>query len=329
MKRLLFSLFRNLTGPSYYVRNVSFRIGRKFARHVYPDRSRLGAAGPTGPEGPTGPVGAQGPGGGLVAWGVTALPVAAGTYRVAPWNEDIVALAGAFAWSSGCPLVLSCLTVRHNVPGGAAEDITYTLFVNGVASGLSVTLAANATYATSITPNVPIGPADEVELRASHTGLTSSPDRIVVTAAAGSQIFGVDYQRVDSPDLFTTGAGIMSPQTFVTKPGASLTTPALTGTYRLRWELLITASTANVNSAARLFNVTDGVIVPSVPGFPVGVQRFEPSSSSDEVEDMSKSALVIFGGAPKTFEIEVRKFSGPTPGFIECALGVIEIWRVG
>ena len=310
---------------------MAFRIGRARAQHVYPEPRRPGAQGPQGPpgppgppgpEGPEGPAGQQGPGGGLVAWGVNALPVAAGTYRLAPWNEDIVALAGAFAWSSGCPLVLSCLTVRHNVPGGAAEDISYTLFVNGVASGLSVTLAANATYATSITPNVPIGPADEVELRASHTGLTSSPDRIVVTAAAGSQIFGLDYQRVDSDALFTTGAGMPAGLNFVLKPGATLTTPALTGTYRVAWELLVNSSSANVNTAARLHNVTDALDVG-------GVQTFEPSSSSAEIEDMVKSAPVLFTGAPKTFEIQITKLLGPNPGFVSCAFGVIEIWRIG
>lgn len=292
-------------------------------------RDKTGTAGrgtprvpPDAGGGGQGPAGPQGPGGGLVAWGSTTVPVAAGTYKLAPWNEDIVALAGAFAWSSGCPLVLACLTVRHNVPGAAAEDITYELFVNGVGTGLSVTLAANATYATTLLPNVPIGPADEVELRATHTGLTSSPTRIVVTATAGSQVFGVDYQRVDSNALFTTGAGMPAGLFFVLKPGATLTTPALTGTYRVAWELLVNASSANVNTAARLRNITDGVDVG-------GVQTFEPSSSSIEVEDMIKSAPVIFAGAPKTFEIQITKLAGPNPGFVSCAFGVIEVWRIG
>lgn len=283
-----------------------------------------GDGGGPGPPGPPGPAGPQGPGGGLVAWGVTSLPVAAGTYRVAPWNEDIVALAGQFAWSSGCPLVLACLTVRHNVLGAAAEPITYTLFINGIATGLSVVLNANAAYATTALPNVPVAPSDLVELRATHAGLTTSPQRIVVTATAGAGLFGVDYQRVDSPEVFTTGAGIPSPQPYVPKPGATLTTPALSGTYRVRWELLITGSTANVNAAAQLWNVTDGLVVPDLNG----IQRFEPSSSSFEVEDMSKTALIVFAGAPKTFEIRVRKFSGPNPGSIMCAHGVIELWRV-
>jgi hypothetical protein len=309
---------------------MSHIIGRRwFARETYPEPRTAagppgppGPPGPEGPEGPEGPAGAQGPGGGLVAWGSTTVPVASGTYQLAPWNEDIVAIAGQFAWSSGCPLVLACLTVRHNVPGAAAENITYELFINGVGTGLAVTLAANALYATMLLPNVPVGPADLVELRATHAGLTSSPQRIVVTATAGSSIFGLDYQRVDSPNHFTTGAGVPSPQPFVAKPGASLTTPALTGIYRIGWHALMSASSTNVEVGGRLFNVTDAV--------PVGsdLQIFAPSSSSNEHEDFNDASDILFVGASKTFEVQLRKFSGPTPASVTSNDAWIELWRV-
>lgn len=286
-------------------------FGRR-TRETYPRRLPPGSSGP------------QGPGGGLVSWGSASVPTGAGVYKLAPWNEDAIAQAGAFAWSSGCPLILACLAVRHNVLGAAAEDITYELFINGGATGLAVILPANSAYGTTPLPNVAVAPSDEVELRVTHAGLTSSPQRIIATATVGDgdDIFGIDYQRVDSAGLFVTGAGMGSPTAFVTKPGASLITPALTGTYRVGWHALVNTTAANVNSATRLFNATDAVIVGSSP------QRFEPSSSSQEIEDVNGANNVVFTGAAKTFQIEVRKFSGPNPGAVGIQDAWIELWRV-
>ena len=134
--------------------------------------------------------------------------------------------------------------------------------------------------------------------------------------------FGQDYQRVDSANLFTTGAGLVSPTVFVVKPGAVLVTPVLTGTYKVTWHALLNTSAANINSDARLFNLTDGVIVGSSP------QRFKPSSSSQEIEDVNGANDIVFAGVSRTFQIEIRKFSGPPPGGVSIQDAWIEIWRV-
>ena len=134
--------------------------------------------------------------------------------------------------------------------------------------------------------------------------------------------FGQDYQRVDSPALFTTGAGMPAPPAFVIKPGAVLVTPVLTGTYKVIWHALMSTSAANTNSATRLFNLTDGVIVGSSP------QRFEPSSSSQEIEDVNGANDIAFAGVSRTFQIEVQKFSGPPPGAVSIQDAWIESWRV-
>jgi hypothetical protein len=218
--------------------------------------------------------------------------------------------------------VLACLTVRHNVLGAAVENITYTLFINGVATGLSVVLAANAPYATLLLPNVLVGPADEVELRATHAGLTSSPARVVVTATAGSSTFGLDYERVDSDASFTFGALMVAPTAFVVKPGATLVTPALTGIYQVRWEAIVNTSSANTNGQVRLQNITDAATVG-------GTQTFEPTSSSDEMEDMSASRDILFTGASKTFELQVSKLAGPNPTSMTIQWASIIIKRVG
>jgi hypothetical protein len=213
--------------------------------------------------------------------------------------------------------------VRHNVVGAAAENITYELFINGAATGLSVTLAANAAFGTTALPNVAVGPADLVELRATHAGLTSSPQRIVATATAGAGLFGLDYQDVESAALFSTGAGLASPTAFVTKPGASLTTPALTGTYRVSWRGIYAASASNVVVGGQLFNVTDAVVVGAT-------QFYGPSTSAGSAgrEDMNGTNDVVFAGAPKQFDVQINKQAGPPPGSGNIRDARIEIWRV-
>ncbi len=141
-------------------------------------------------------------------------------------------------------------------------------------------------------------------------------------ALATPNPFGQNYQRVDSASLFTTGAGMPSPTAFVIKPGAVLVTPVLTGTYKVAWHALVNSSAANVNSATRLFNLTDGVIVGSSP------QRFKPSSSSQEIEDVNGANDIVFAAVSRTFQIEIRKFSGPPPGAVSIQDAWIEIWRV-
>lgn len=260
-----------------------------------------------------------------MAWGSTTIPVAAGSYRLAPWNEDIVALAAQFAWSSGCPLVLACITVRHNVLGAADEDITYELFLNGAATGLTVTLAADAPYATMVLPNVPVTPADEVELVATHDGLTSSPERIVVTATAGASVFGLDYQAIESPPLFCVGAGLAPPTPYVTKPGAVLVTPALTGLYRIAWHAVVSTTNPNTQIGVRLRNTTDGVNV--------GVeQRFEAETSggaNPDKEDVNAMHELVFAGASKTFELQISKQAVPINASVCIEDARIELWRVG
>lgn len=136
-------------------------------------------------------------------------------------------------------------------------------------------------------------------------------------------VFGRDYQRIDSDPAFTVGAGLPSPTTFVTKPGAVLTTPALTGLYRIKWQAIINTSAANVNGQVRLLNVTDAVTVG-------GVQNFEPSTGAGSVdmEDMSASRNITFTGASKQFDVQISKLLGPNAGSTTIQFVSIELWKV-
>ncbi len=261
-------------------------------------------------------------GGGIINAGNDSLPLGAGTYRVSPWSDATVAGAGIFEWSAPADGTIRNFFVRHNVVGAAAEDITYEWYVNGAATGLTVTLAANATVASDLANSFAVLQGDTVELRATHGGLTSSPQRIQATAVFGIGRFGDDYLRVDSQATFTTGAGVSPPQAFVTKPGAVLVTPPLSGQYRVRFQVISSTSSANVQTEVRLRNVTDGVNVGDT-------QVFEPTSSSLEKEDMSAAEVVTFTGASKQFELQLRKLAGPLPGSVTVQFAAIEIWRVG
>jgi hypothetical protein len=236
----------------------------------------------------------------------------------------VVADANTFSWSPACPVVLSCLAVRHVVLG-VGGDIRYEVYIDNAATGLFVVLGAAAAFASVVLPNVPVAPAQSVELRASHLGLTTSPQRIVATVATGSQVFGVDYQAIESPPLFCVGAGVAPPTPFVTKPGAVLVTPALTGTYRIAWHAVVSTTNPNTQVGVRLRNTTDAVDVGVV-------QRFEAETSgggNPDKEDMNAMHEIVFAGAPKTFELQISKQAQPQNASV-CIEDVrIELWRVG
>lgn len=264
--------------------------------------------------------GAAGGGSGVIAFGNGTLPTGADTYRLTPWYEEAVATTLAAEWDVPDDGTVRNLFVRHN-GAGVGGDITYELFVNGAASGLSVVLAASGTVASSLGTVVSVSQGDRLELRASHAGIGTSPARIFAVMQLGLARFGDDYQAVESAALFSTGAGLTAPTSFVTKPGSSLTTPPLTGTYRVAWRATYAASEANVTVGGRLFNVTDAVVV--------GVaQMFQPKSPSD-LEDMNGTNEVVFGGAAKTFSVQINKEEGPDPSSVSVRDARIELWRVG
>lgn len=73
------------------------------------------------------------------------------------------------------------MAVVHNVVG-VGGDITYTMLVNGVASALSVSLAASGGTASNAVDNVPIVSGDIVSVQVSKGGaIATSPQLIQLT----------------------------------------------------------------------------------------------------------------------------------------------------
>ncbi len=120
---------------------------------------------------------------------------------------------------------------------------------------------------------------------------------------------GKDYQSASSSGQSTTTSS-----TFQTK--VSLTTPALTGTYRVSWCALV--DNGGALGEARLRNTTDGNNVNGVVIY--------KASDSNELRFVGGFGEVSFSGAAKTFTIEFRDQSGGNTQGIQEAK--IEFWRV-
>lgn len=127
---------------------------------------------------------------------------------------------------------------------------------------------------------------------------------------AGGSVFGQDYQtEVDLPVSSTVST------TFQDK--LTLTTPALTGTYRVGWHAVVDQSNGADAVQVQLENTTDAALV--------GVlQEHEPKDSRNRIS-VGGFAEVVFTGAAKTFTMQWRQQRGGTASIRDAR---IEIWRV-
>ncbi len=136
-----------------------------------------------------------------------------------------------------------------------------------------------------------------------------------ITPAA---LFGRDYQTEVSVALSTTTS-----TTFQVK--ITLTTPSLTGTYRVGWCALVGQSNTGDQVECRLRNTTDGVTLGADPvGAGADGSRNEPKDTLDRMTTAG-FAEVVFSGAAKTFELQYRQQGGNTASIRNAH---VEIWRV-
>lgn len=124
-------------------------------------------------------------------------------------------------------------------------------------------------------------------------------------------VFGSDYQREES-----MGESSTTSTTFQSK--VTLTTPALTGTYRIGWSARVWQSGVADRLQAQLYNDTDAAVLS-------GPFDFEPEDADDR-HLPSASREVVFDGSAKTFIVQYRQQDGGT-AYIDQAS--IEFWRVG
>ncbi len=139
----------------------------------------------------------------------------------------------------------------------------------------------------------------------------SNNKKKVTVGSLPSSVFGADYQTAISTARSTTTSATMQDKT-------TLTTGALTGTYRVGWCSVIDSAAANKLVEAQLYNVTDAAVVGAVQ-----IQR--PSLATPRMV-AGGFAEVVFAGAAKTFKIQYRSTDGSTTVGIQDAR--IELWRV-
>ena len=141
----------------------------------------------------------------------------------------------------------------------------------------------------------------------SVAGFMSAADK----AKLDADVFGNNYQYVeDLPESTTTSSS------YQTK--FSLTTPALTGTYRVQWNATVGTNSTQRAVYVQCWNVTDSDPVS-------GEFNQEPKDTDDEIAMMGFE-LVVFTGAAKTFEMQWRSEGGGTTARISNSR--IEIFRV-
>lgn len=212
----------------------------------------------------------------------------------------------------------------HTHTGGAGAQIDHTELSN---IGTRTHLQLESDIAAKISSTEKGAALGVASLNAS-TKVVEDPANATATPTAGKipiadgsgkldgwvnlPVFGKDYQS--SVDVSrTTITGTTAFQNKLT-----LTTPALTGTYRIGWQSVVDLSVVNQNVELQLYNNTDTAVVGVV-------QIYRPGHASSRMWG-GGSAEIVFTGVAKTFYVQFRTASaGATAG---CADARIEIWRV-
>jgi len=125
------------------------------------------------------------------------------------------------------------------------------------------------------------------------------------------QTFGKNYLYVVSAAESTDVTGA-----FVTK--ATITTPALRGTYRVEWHVVAYASAVGTRTETQLYNTTAAAVL--------GVTLVADVVGAFDRVAHSGVELVSFGGAAKTLEIQFRRGGGA--GTAKVSTARLELWKV-
>lgn len=132
----------------------------------------------------------------------------------------------------------------------------------------------------------------------------------IIISLTTSDIFGFDYQFEIAGTRSTTTASSYGTKT-------TLTTPVLTGTYRIGWGAIVDNS-LNKSGAVRLQDVTNGVTI--------GVEQVYEWGSASLRMPMGTFQEVVFSSQLRQLEIQFKDVTGTGTQGIQQAK--IEIWRV-
>lgn len=134
--------------------------------------------------------------------------------------------------------------------------------------------------------------------------------KVTVGNVLAQQVFGQSFQTAASSARSTTTS--LTYQTKVT-----LTTPALTGTFRIGWTAALDHNSVSSSAKLRCYNQTDGAVI--------GAEQLKEFQDALNIETLSGFGYVTFTGSAKTFTLDYCCATANTTG-IQAA--VLEFWRV-
>jgi len=153
--------------------------------------------------------------------------------------------------------------------------------------------------------------AGKIEIATQTEVTTGTNDTRAITPLklATAMVFGRDFQQVAAEATTTTTAGA-----YTTK--VTLTTGALTGTYRVAYSAEIQGSAKDKQMSCRLYNLTDAVEYCFDSG---------DKEEANQWEENSGFAYVTLVGASKNIAVQ---FASPEGITVSCRRARIEFWRV-
>jgi len=115
-------------------------------------------------------------------WGDNSVGSSTTTRYLTPGYDDGLAETGPTQIRVARAGTLRNLRVRHNVPKGNGNNIVYTIRVNNIAAGVTVTLASTATDGSDLVNSVVVAAGDLVDIEVTKAaGVGTSPNNITAT----------------------------------------------------------------------------------------------------------------------------------------------------
>ena len=205
------------------------------------------------------------------------------------------------------PISADVLLIEDSADSYAKKRLTIGNFPGGL-DATALHKATSAEISAMTEKTVPVS----ADLLVIEDSAASNAKKKVQIGNFPCSVFGRDYQAAASDSRVTTTSDVFQTKT-------TLTTSALTGTYRIGWTAVIDLSTISAaNVEAQLYNDTDASIV--------GALIVWRGTINQERACVGGFAEIVFTGAAKTFYIQYRSVNGTITAAIAAAK--IELWRV-
>jgi hypothetical protein len=201
------------------------------------------------------------------------------------------------------PTTADVMLIENAAAGGAKN---YTTIAGIVANALTRLAGDFSTFPVKATPV-----SADVLLLEDSAAAGAKKYATVGSIAASASLFGQNYQTVIATGRTTT-------TNVAFQPKVTLTTPALTGTYRVGYVCVVDSAGNNHEVGVRLYNSTDAAVL--------GTARIIRNSTATPRPSTGGFAEVIFTGAAKTFILQWNSTDGAT--VVGCQDARVEFWRV-